>query len=208
MRASCVYKVDGVAATALRDALIAAWKGDYPEMTVSQVKVGGKDVTKGDFGEDTITSYLYIQRRRRLRHRVGRRGDRDRGPGRAPRPWRLRRSGGLRLTPRPHRASLRPVPPRRSRRRADASGSAPAAAPDGVRARGDRRSLVAVRPRGVARPSGASAHGPGGAGAARCRAPCPAASPRADGRERPRPTRRRPWRSPSAGCPSRRPRSA
>ena len=55
-----VYKVDGVEATALRDALIAAWKGDFPEMTVSQVTVGGKDVTKGDFGEDTITSYLYI----------------------------------------------------------------------------------------------------------------------------------------------------
>lgn len=56
-----VYKVDGVDATALSDALIAAWKGDYPEMTVSQVKVGGKDVTKGDFGEDTITSYLYVR---------------------------------------------------------------------------------------------------------------------------------------------------
>ena len=55
-----VYKVDGVEATALRDALIAAWKGDFPEMTVSQVTVGGKDVTKGDFGEDTITSYLYV----------------------------------------------------------------------------------------------------------------------------------------------------
>ncbi len=54
------YKVDGVAATALRDALIAAWKGDFPEMTVSEVTVGGKDVTKGEFGEDTITSYLYV----------------------------------------------------------------------------------------------------------------------------------------------------
>ena len=55
-----VYRADGVEATALRDALIAAWKGDYPEMAVSQVTVGGKDVTKGDFGEDTISSYLYI----------------------------------------------------------------------------------------------------------------------------------------------------
>jgi hypothetical protein len=55
-----VYHADGVQATALRDALIAAWKGDYPDMTVSQVTVGGKDVTKGDFGEDTITSYLYV----------------------------------------------------------------------------------------------------------------------------------------------------
>jgi hypothetical protein len=56
-----VYHVDGVAATALRDALIAAWKGDYPDMTVTQVTLGGKDVTKGDFGADTITSYLYIR---------------------------------------------------------------------------------------------------------------------------------------------------
>lgn len=55
-----VYHVDGVEASALRDALIAAWKGDYPDMTVSQVKLGGKDVTKGEFGEDTITSYLYL----------------------------------------------------------------------------------------------------------------------------------------------------
>jgi hypothetical protein len=56
-----VYKADGVDPTALRDALIDAWKGDYPEMKVSQVDLGGKDVTKGDFGEDTITSYLYIR---------------------------------------------------------------------------------------------------------------------------------------------------
>jgi hypothetical protein len=56
-----VYKADGVDPTALRDALIAAWKGDYPDMKVSQVNVGGKDVTKGDFGEDGITSYLYIR---------------------------------------------------------------------------------------------------------------------------------------------------
>lgn len=56
-----VYHVVGVDATALRDALMAAWKGDYPDMTVSQVTLGGKDVTKGNFGEDTITSYLYIR---------------------------------------------------------------------------------------------------------------------------------------------------
>jgi len=55
-----VYHADGVEASALRDALIGAWKGDYPEMVISQVTVGGKDVTKGDFGEDTITSYLYL----------------------------------------------------------------------------------------------------------------------------------------------------
>jgi hypothetical protein len=55
-----VYRVDGVDPTALRGALIEAWKGDYPDMKVSQVTLSGKDVTKGDFGQDTITSYLWI----------------------------------------------------------------------------------------------------------------------------------------------------
>ena len=55
-----VYKVDGVDPAAVRDALIAAWEGDFPEMTTSQVTVGGKDVIKGAFGEDTPSSYLYV----------------------------------------------------------------------------------------------------------------------------------------------------
>jgi hypothetical protein len=55
-----VYKVDGVPAIALRAALIEAWKGDYPDMKVSQVTLGGKDITKGDFGDGSITSYLWI----------------------------------------------------------------------------------------------------------------------------------------------------
>lgn len=56
-----VYRVTGVEAVALRDALVAAWKGDYADMKVSQVNLGGKDVTKGDFGQDTIASYLYLR---------------------------------------------------------------------------------------------------------------------------------------------------
>ena len=55
-----VYTVDGLDAMALRDALIEAWKGDYPDMKVSEVTIGGKDVTKGDFGADSITSYLWV----------------------------------------------------------------------------------------------------------------------------------------------------
>ena len=104
-------------ATALRDALIAAWKGDYPEMKVSQVTLGGKDVTKGDFGEDTDHQLPLHPRRRRLRHRVVRRGDRDRGPGRAARARRVapRRSPPARR-PRPRRACPRPDRRRRSRR--------------------------------------------------------------------------------------------
>ena len=55
-----VYKVDGVAATPLRAALIEAWKGDYPDMKVSEVTLGGKDIMKGDFGADSPSSYLWI----------------------------------------------------------------------------------------------------------------------------------------------------
>ena len=131
-----VYKVDGVAATALRDALIAAWKGDFPEMTVSEVTVGGKDVTKGEFGEDTITSYLYVS------------GDvvydiesADEAIATAALAA-LPEGGAAPIRPRPasppHRASLRRGRPRRSRQRADASNSVLAAAPDGGHARGGR----------------------------------------------------------------------
>lgn len=56
-----VYRVAGVGAAALRDALVAAWKGDYPDMKVTQVTLGGKQLTKGDFGAETISSYLYLR---------------------------------------------------------------------------------------------------------------------------------------------------
>ncbi len=56
-----VYRVVGVSAEAVRDALIAAWKVDYPDLTVSQITLGGKTVTKLDFGEDTVDTYLYLR---------------------------------------------------------------------------------------------------------------------------------------------------
>lgn len=56
-----VYRVVGLPATAVRDALIQAWKGDYPDMKVSDLVLGGATVTKGDFGADTIASYLYLR---------------------------------------------------------------------------------------------------------------------------------------------------
>ena len=56
-----VYQVKGVLATPLRDALVNAWKGDYPDMTVTQVTLDGKSVTKGGFGQDTASSYLYMR---------------------------------------------------------------------------------------------------------------------------------------------------
>jgi hypothetical protein len=54
-----VFKVDGLEAATVGEALLAAWKGDYPSMTVSQVELGGKQITKGEFGED-VHSYVYV----------------------------------------------------------------------------------------------------------------------------------------------------
>jgi hypothetical protein len=56
-----VYRASGIEASALRDALVAAWKVDRPDIVVSQVALGGTDVTKVDFGVDYPTSYLHLQ---------------------------------------------------------------------------------------------------------------------------------------------------
>jgi hypothetical protein len=56
-----IYKVAGIPPEKMRDALIAAWKVDFPDAPSSTVKVDGKDVTKVDFGEDALDSYLYIR---------------------------------------------------------------------------------------------------------------------------------------------------
>jgi len=55
------YRVPGVKATAIRDALIAAWKVDYPDLKVTDVTLAGKQGTKADFGQDAIASYLFLQ---------------------------------------------------------------------------------------------------------------------------------------------------
>ncbi len=56
-----VYQTAGIAGTEMRDALLAAWKGDYAAMTVEQLTLGGVEVTKGGFGPDTAASYLYVR---------------------------------------------------------------------------------------------------------------------------------------------------
>jgi hypothetical protein len=56
-----VYRVDGVDPAKVRDALIAAWKVDFADAPVSTVTIAGKEVTKVDFGEDALDSYLYIR---------------------------------------------------------------------------------------------------------------------------------------------------
>ena len=55
-----VFRVKGTDPTNLRDNLIKAWKGDYPDLITTPVTVGGKKVTKGDFGADAINSYWYL----------------------------------------------------------------------------------------------------------------------------------------------------
>ena len=54
-----VYRLTGVPTASFRDAIVAAWKDSYPDMTVSKVKLDGTEVTKGDFGQDAINSYWY-----------------------------------------------------------------------------------------------------------------------------------------------------
>lgn len=56
-----VFQLDGVDPAALRDAIIEAWKGDFAELVVTQVTLGGLPVTKGDFGAGQINSYWYIR---------------------------------------------------------------------------------------------------------------------------------------------------
>jgi len=55
-----VYRVPGVDGTKLRDALITAWKGDFPDMKLTDVTVGGRKVTKGVFDTQTPPSYLFV----------------------------------------------------------------------------------------------------------------------------------------------------
>jgi hypothetical protein len=55
-----VWDLPGVDPVALRDAIIDAWKGDYAELTLSELTLGGVQVTKGDFGAGQLNSYWYV----------------------------------------------------------------------------------------------------------------------------------------------------
>lgn len=54
-----LFRLNGVPTDSFRDAMVAAWKGAYPDLKVSTVKLDGTDVVKGDFGADAIDSYWY-----------------------------------------------------------------------------------------------------------------------------------------------------
>jgi hypothetical protein len=56
-----VYRVNGVEAAPLHDALVEGWKGLAPTVKVSDITLGGKKVTKGDDGTDYPFSYLYVR---------------------------------------------------------------------------------------------------------------------------------------------------
>jgi hypothetical protein len=56
-----VFRATGIAGTALRDALIAADKGDYPDLKVADTTIGGLAVKTGDFGEGSVETYWYVR---------------------------------------------------------------------------------------------------------------------------------------------------
>lgn len=55
------FRVAGIEGTALRDAVIAAWKGDFPGLKVASATIAGLDVTTGDFGDGGVNSYWYVR---------------------------------------------------------------------------------------------------------------------------------------------------
>ncbi len=55
------FRATGIDATALRDAMIAAWKGDYPDLKTASTTIGGLAVTSGDFGDGGVSSYWYVR---------------------------------------------------------------------------------------------------------------------------------------------------
>ncbi len=54
-----VFRVTDVPVTDLRDALVAAWKAEFPELVTSTITLDGIEVQKSDFGPDAINSYWY-----------------------------------------------------------------------------------------------------------------------------------------------------
>jgi hypothetical protein len=56
-----VYQLAGVDGTKLRDTLVNAWKGDFPDLKLTDVTVGGKKMVRGEFDADSPASYLYVR---------------------------------------------------------------------------------------------------------------------------------------------------
>ena len=56
-----VFRAQGVTGTALRDAIIAADKGDYPDLKLVETTIGGLAITTGDFGDGSVSAYWYVR---------------------------------------------------------------------------------------------------------------------------------------------------
>jgi len=56
-----VYRVAGVDGAKLQDTLVAAWKGDFPDLKLTDVTIAGQKMTRGDFDTETPGSYLYVR---------------------------------------------------------------------------------------------------------------------------------------------------
>lgn len=55
------FRARGVSGTALRDAIIAAYKGDYPDLKVTTTTIAGLEVSSGDFGDGSSLSYWHVR---------------------------------------------------------------------------------------------------------------------------------------------------
>jgi hypothetical protein len=53
------FQANGISPADMVQAIIAAWQVDYPGLSTSTVTLGGKQVIKGVFPEEAITSYWY-----------------------------------------------------------------------------------------------------------------------------------------------------
>jgi hypothetical protein len=57
--AAVAFEADGMDAAAFVQAIIAAWRVDYPSLATSTVTIGDRSVTRGVFPEEPIVSYWY-----------------------------------------------------------------------------------------------------------------------------------------------------
>jgi hypothetical protein len=56
-----LYSVDGVDGNALSAAITSAWLGLYPDLVVTETKIGGTTVRRIDFGDAAPTSYVFAR---------------------------------------------------------------------------------------------------------------------------------------------------
>ncbi|HEX7949993.1 MAG TPA: hypothetical protein VF494_06570 [Candidatus Limnocylindrales bacterium] len=55
------FRATGIKGATLRDAIIAAYKGDFPDLKLTTTTIDGLEVTNGDFGDGGAKSYWYVR---------------------------------------------------------------------------------------------------------------------------------------------------